>query len=87
MSTQPDSSPDRRSTTVYPADGGASVSYPGCEIDEVDAAGTLRVGVYGPAASEDDTPVYVVWAPGAWQRAETVVAAGGAADPSGDPRA
>lgn len=87
MTAQSKPTPDQRATTVYPADGGESVGYPGCEIDEVDDAGALRVAVCGPVPTQDEAPIYVVWAPGTWQRAETVVAPAESVDPPGNPQA
>lgn len=63
-------------TSVFPTDsGGAEVVYRGCEVDEVDSQGALRIGRQnssnsGGRSGEHD---YVVWAPGTWQRAETTV--------------
>lgn len=57
-------------TVVYPVSE-TPVTYPDCEIDEVDNHGYLRIA----AVSVDESRVgfqYMVWAPGAFSRAETL---------------
>ncbi|GAS96790.1 hypothetical protein MMAG44476_27118 [Mycolicibacterium mageritense DSM 44476 = CIP 104973] len=72
MSTTHRQASGSRRTDVYPLAGGEAVSYSHCEVDEVDREGCLRIATYGDPPAGEGTPVYVVWAPGSWQRAETV---------------
>lgn len=66
-------------TAVHPIGGGGPVVYQQCEIDEVDREGALRITRERGAPTPGTDPgagastVYAVWAPGSWQRAETVV--------------
>lgn len=73
-STSQSSASRRCRTLVYPIGGGEAVSYADSEVDEVDREGCLRVAATNAATpTVDGAPVYVIWAPGSWQRAETVV--------------
>lgn len=69
--SQEDSRGAEKVTVVYPLSEEGPVTYPDCEIDEVDDHGYLRI----TAASVGQTRVgfeYMVWAPGAFSRAETL---------------
>lgn len=68
-------------TSVFPVDRASAVVYPGCEVDEVDSHGALRIGRQNSSnsAGQDTEYDYVVWAPGTWQRAETVQRCAGGA--------
>ncbi|MBE5464952.1 MULTISPECIES: hypothetical protein [Mycobacteroides] len=68
--TSPSTAELRTETIVYPSPRGEPVTYRGCEIDELDSDGNLRiVGTsenFGRAGFE-----YIVWPSGTFIRAET----------------
>lgn len=57
-------------TVVYPQCEGGPVTYPNCEIDEVDNRGYLRI-TGTSAAGGREAFEYMVWAPGTFIHAET----------------
>ena len=61
-------------TTVFPSSGGEPVTYHGCEIDEVDREGVLRIAGSRNGCREAASVIYAAWAAGSWTRAETVQA-------------
>lgn len=60
-------------TVVYPLPAGDPIRYAGCEIDEIDAAGYLRIVAKVDSGDRTDSGAqYVAWAPGTYSRAETI---------------
>ncbi|SIL07598.1 hypothetical protein [Mycobacteroides abscessus] len=57
-------------TVVYPQCEGGPITYPNCEIDEVDNRGYLRI-TGTSAAGGREAFEYMVWAPGTFTHAET----------------
>lgn len=57
-------------TVVYPLPVGEPVTYPDCEIDELDSDGNLRI-VRSRTNPDAEGFQYVVWRDGSFMRAET----------------
>ncbi|SIM25062.1 Uncharacterised protein [Mycobacteroides abscessus subsp. abscessus] len=57
-------------TVVYPLPVGEPVTYPDCEIDELDSDGNLRI-VRSRVNPDAEGFQYVVWRDGSFSRAET----------------